>query len=358
MRTEEKRSRERVEKDRRSRLDFFEKNQSCCDECFSRKWEAFLEERNRQRHFTGDPVLDALLTEGDRLTRAAVDACIERGEDIIPWLEDIVQDEGLWNLSEEDPLSWSPFHALAILGGIGTPAVVEPLLHGLLLACDTDHDELVGILPAIFGAVGSPATIALEELVDDDSEDWYPRAMACDALTAIALRHDGAADDIHDFLASIMEDAPVAWDVRMSAASSLLHCTPERHHDSLLNFLRDCEERAVEDDDPALFDEDDVRLVYAFAEERLDRRAFFVKNWLQRYHPEEILERERWRRRAKRNAQWHWRLWFLLIGPLRNYLENRRYAQWSKTYVEERRQKLAMLNERERNANGQSERMQ
>src|SRR5688572_19355488 len=79
--------------------------------------------------FTDEQLLDLLVTEEDRLTRAAVDEFVARGERMVEPLTRILESEEAWK--ELDTHFWRPVHASFILGAIGGERAIPGLLAAL-----------------------------------------------------------------------------------------------------------------------------------------------------------------------------------------------------------------------------------
>lgn len=111
---------------------------------------------------TDERLLDLLITEEDRLTREAVDECVRRADRMVGPLSAIVQDEAAWE--QDEPLYWRPVHATFILGRIGGPRAVQPLLDALRFAESTDNPWIIEAIPSILASLGAPAVPALRHL--------------------------------------------------------------------------------------------------------------------------------------------------------------------------------------------------
>jgi hypothetical protein len=247
---------------------------------------------------TDDKLIDLLFTEGDALPRAAVDEFLKRGH-MAGLLGKIVADPYNWN--EPLPAWWAVAHAVYLLGAIGTPETVLPLLRALRYAEACENDWVTEDLPAIFGQLGLPAVEGLRPLVKDQTTGWLGRAIALEGLAAVSLRHPETADDLFRFIHDLFADPGEDRKVRQMAGHILLDFLRREHYGELIAFGK--EERIREEQDPsyrAAFLDSDVEHEFRQGEKALER---YTRDWIAFYSPEAAKERkDRWAEEHRAHA--------------------------------------------------------
>ncbi len=232
-----------------------------------------------------DDLIRLLHTAEDTLTREQADAILARGPAIAPRLAAIVSSRKAWRA--EDASFWAPIHATFLLGALGGPDAVKPLLDALRHACAEDVDWVTETMPDILGHVGAPAVDALHGLAADGAADRFARQTACEALREIAFRHPDQKERIAGILRPLAATPSVEKTVRWSAGHFLLHLArPEDR--PLLESLAGEQERARVAE---YFDRKYVREVY-------DGPPPFRPcpddlDWMEFYEPDAIEERQR-----------------------------------------------------------------
>jgi len=240
------------------------------------------------RSFTDERLLDLLLTEEDRLTRAAVDEFVARGERMVEPLTRILQEEESW--SEMIPAFWRPVHATFILGAIGGERVVPALLTALQHANDHDIDWISERLPSIFAAVASLLRHSRE--TDPGS---YARWDAFRALAGIAARHPDLRDDILGALHAVAANPNEPDFARIAAACELLDFARPGDRELLMRVA----EIAEREKPGPLFDRQFVLDAYAGKTTPLG-----FADWLAFYSPKEIeMRQQRWREEDAQQAR-------------------------------------------------------
>ncbi len=236
--------------------------------------------------FTDDRLLDLLLTEEDRLPRAAVDEFIARGERMIEPLTRILESREAWH--EDGAGFWRPVHAAYILGAIGGEKAVAGLISALRFSMDTDMDWVSEELPSMFAAIGSPAIWPLLCHSREANRESYERWKTFSALAAIAARFAERRDEILDFLRAVADDDREPDLARTAAADELLPFARPGDRDTLFRAAD-----LAESDPVPLFDRSCVQDAYKGSFPLPNMRAL---GWLDFYSPEAIEARQkRWR---------------------------------------------------------------
>lgn len=90
-------------------------------------------------------------------------------------------------LHEEEPECYAPIHALRLLGEVGSPEIVEPLLRELPVELDYEDEELPQMwadeVPQIIGHLGAATAEPLWRIADDEGWNMAARSAALVALT-------------------------------------------------------------------------------------------------------------------------------------------------------------------------------
>ncbi len=199
---------------------------------------------------TDDLLLDRLGAEEESLPRAALDEIARRGERLIPVLAALSGDHHAWRAS--GPSLWRAVHGAFGLAAIGGEKAVEGLLEALDLSLDQADGAITELLAAAAGALGRPALAPL--LARARVGETASRALAIDALAAMADQHPAERIEIRASLAPLSEDESEEPAVR-DAARAALPGAPRRE-------------------------------------------------WLEFYRPAEIEERRRRRREEEEDARW------------------------------------------------------
>ena len=124
-----------------------------------------------------------------------------------PDLIRLVLDEDFADREEGDPAVWAPFHALEVLALLGPAEAAEPLL--ACLAWETDWVD--GELVRAYAGIGPVAVPPLLAYLEDGTHEPLHRALAADALQAIAGAHPAVRERIVDALTRFL-DRPTAAD--------------------------------------------------------------------------------------------------------------------------------------------------
>jgi hypothetical protein len=131
----------------------------------------------------GDKVKQ-LRREGFRPSEALVRTITKAGSAALGPLLALAVDVDL--LHEDAPDCFAPLHALRLLGEVGAPEIVEPLLREFPVELDDEDEQLpklwVEEVPQIIGHLGAAAVEPLWAIADDDSWNMAARSAALLAL--------------------------------------------------------------------------------------------------------------------------------------------------------------------------------
>lgn len=143
------------------------------------------------RKWTGQYTIDLsqllakLRKAGQKPNRALLDQVKAHGQEAVQPLIEMALDENLLEADSKSPEVWAPLHAINILGELGAPKAVEPLLPLL----GRDDDWLLRTLTEAFGGIGEPALAPVCALLLDRTSDRWARIHATEALSEIGKRH-------------------------------------------------------------------------------------------------------------------------------------------------------------------------
>jgi hypothetical protein len=245
------------------------------------------------RLFADRELLDLLGTEEDRILRPIVDEFVARGERMVGPLTRICRDEMSWR----SEAAWAAIHASFILGAIGTEKALPGLLAALGWASRLGVDCACDALPAIFGGIGRAATAPLKVRLLDRTAPAVERALALDALAAVAARTPIEQGEILDFFRLVAEDEGEREEVRVVASYALLRFLRPGDRSLILSAAI----RQEWGDGLPLFTRSDVDEAYARRRRDLDS---YLRDWLDFYSPAEVERRARLRREAAEDARW------------------------------------------------------
>jgi SEC-C motif len=179
-------------------------------------------------------LLHVLIRNEDRVPRAHIDECARRGEAMVERLATLVERDEFWKGDAALGEWWLRLHSAMILGLIPGERAGS-LLAALMRRIDQagDHslqDWLSGYWPALFRNKPDGVEPLLRELAQDRGIDWYMRIQAIESLIAFGeQRGANALDERLDWAASIAADESEDWDLRASAANTLLDFPRLRH---------------------------------------------------------------------------------------------------------------------------------
>ena len=197
-------------------------------------------------------LIETLIRDEDRAPRHLIDHCAARGEEMVEVLREKVDDDRAWQPEISRGEWWLLFHASMILGLIASESaglLLVRLMRRLELTGDDDlQDWLAGHWPWLFANKPRSAIEAARTLSEDHKCDWYIRCQANDVVIDAALRNAPALLDREiDWLAARATDENEDWDVRISAANTLLDVPRERHRKLLSDIAQQDADRAAKE---------------------------------------------------------------------------------------------------------------
>jgi HEAT repeat protein len=238
-------------------------------------------------------LLDLLSRNEDRVPRALIDECARRGEAMVARLAKFVEPDEFWSDDAPDGQWWLRLHAAMILGLISSEPAGS-LLVALMRRIEQARDEnlqdwLSGHWPALFRNKPDAVEPPLRELAQDRGMYWYMRIQALESLVTLGERRGvEALDAALDWAASIAADESEDWDLRLSAANTLLDFPRGRHRALLENLAARQSGWGVH------FSVEDVRRAFSGGNPTPPWRDPFDRPW-NFYAPEAIASRQkRW----------------------------------------------------------------
>jgi hypothetical protein len=157
-----------------------------------------------------------LRREGLRPSDQLVRSITKAGEAAIGPLLALAVDVDL--LHADEPECFAPIHALRLLGEVGTPAIVEPLLREYPIELDYEEEELpqlwIDEAPQIIAHLGAAVAVPLWRIADDDSWNLSGRSAALIALGYLTVVDPTLRDTI---VAEIRERFERAEDKEMTS---------------------------------------------------------------------------------------------------------------------------------------------
>lgn len=243
--------------------------------------------------FHNEELIELLFADEDRLSRKAADEIVRRGSELLPMLGEIVMDRTLW--TAELPDWWAPVHATYLVGAIGGPEVVLPLMAALRWSDAYDNEWITEDLPSILGSLGELSWAPLLQVVADRTAGWSARSIAMDALGSQTLRFPRREEEAMSIIGSILRDGHEEYGAHRSAAYVLLDFRRADYKKDLIAFA--WTERHHQQQYPeyrVAFTPEDVERDLATPRAGMD---LYMRDWLAFYHPDEIRKRqERWAR--------------------------------------------------------------
>ena len=234
-------------------------------------------------------MLDLLVTEEDRLTRAAVDEFVARGERMLDPLTRILQSEEDWD--QEGPGFWRPVHAAFILGALGGEKAIPGLLAAQRHADAFDVDWVSEALPDMMAAIGLPAIDPLWHRFETADAESHERFDCLIGLARIAARNPDRRTEILNRLHSIGSDTNEVQEARLWAGCELLDFARPEDRDLLEELARIAMAAGPY---RLVFDLKDVEKAYGPTP---GKPSWIRPHWLEFYDAPEIEERQaRWRK--------------------------------------------------------------
>ncbi len=153
---------------------------------------------NKETASTGD-LIEALCEQERHPDLDLIRALLERGDEVVPALIDIV----------ETDTSWPQIHAALLLCELRAEAALPVLQQAISSPEGGDlADWLADDALEKFGPV---ALDMLETVATDKEVDWYARAMACRVMMVVAYRHPETYDRVTAFLRGLLPDPGLDW---------------------------------------------------------------------------------------------------------------------------------------------------
>ncbi len=237
-------------------------------------------------------LISLLYTEEDRLPREAIDEFVQRGERMVKPLAEIVSDEKSWY--RIIPEGWAIYHAVYILGAIGTSSTIEALLLALRFSDESDNILIHTDLPSIFGRIGPPALKGLWKTATDETLRWNTRNTAFEGIAAITLHYPEAEQEAFSLVHSLLVNPQLTPMVRKRAGTILVEFLREEYITDLIAFAREEREHAEKDKSYLswCYDDDDVEKMFQCGSKQIEH---YTREWLSFYDPQEIESRQRMR---------------------------------------------------------------
>jgi hypothetical protein len=232
----------------------------------------------------------------DRAPWNLMQACLDRGDAMLPVLLTHVRDNQRWGQPEMRGEWWGLLHGIMLLGKMDSEAAAAALLeyfgHMTRHPQDTLWDWTRGYWPAYFHNKHAFVRERLRQLAMDRQLNWYARAQAVECVLEAAWSDTPEAlEDTLDWLAKLADNPAEPGMLRRSCSDLLLDFPRERHRNLLLRLAREQEVRG--------------RLGRHFTQHEVDY-AFHAGDdpeWLRRQNPWAFYEPEAIRKRQLRWAQ-------------------------------------------------------
>lgn len=238
-----------------------------------------------------EDLVDLLFTEGDTLSREAIDELIRRGDRIVGELGGIVEDESWWVVDSVG--WWAVVHAVFILGAIGGEKVCAPLLRANILADQYDNDWIYEAMPSILGSLPPSVANDLKGMTSAKYLGWFPRTKAAQGLAALTLQHPDMTEEIFRFIGEIFLDEKEDGELRDQIGNILLDFRRTEYRDALLERGKELKKSGV----GVSFTDDDVRRALS---DNFRDLFWYRYEWLKFYDPSEITKRQkRWEEEAR-----------------------------------------------------------
>ena len=235
-----------------------------------------------------EALIDLLLTQEDRLPRAAADEVVRRGVPFAPRLVGILDDEALW--CDDGPRWWAVVHAFYLLAHMQPPGALEVLLRALERADQLGVDWITLDASYMLATFGPSAIPRLKEAVLDSSLNTWTRSSALHALTWIGRQHAESRDVALNLLREVGRDDAEDPELRTSAGHNLLSFALPEDRELVESLAGDF-----------VYNEHDVDEIYSGRSACPDAEPV---NWMQFYDPAEIEERQsRWSEEAGRREE-------------------------------------------------------
>jgi hypothetical protein len=154
---------------------------------------------NDKKITSNEELLESLYTQERHPNLNLIQALLERGDEIVPALIDIVETE----------IGWPQTHAILLLCELRAETAL-PALQDVLSGPEgqVQADWLLDDAMINFG----PAALNILEAVATDKKiDWYPRASSCRMMVPIAYRYPETYERVTAFLRSLLPPPDLDW---------------------------------------------------------------------------------------------------------------------------------------------------
>jgi len=144
-------------------------------------------------------LIDALCEQERHPDLKLIQALLERGDEVVPGLIELV----------ESDVGWPQIHAALLLCELQARAALPALQQAI--STPRGHDLADWLADDALEKFGPAALDMLEAVAADKTVAWYPRAVACRVMMAIAYRYPKACDRVTAFLRSLLPDPNLDW---------------------------------------------------------------------------------------------------------------------------------------------------
>ena len=170
----------------------------------------------KDKDYNEEHILDLisdLIESGDRAPMELVKAIINKGEEAIERLSELITDRYFWYTEDEDEW-WAPIHAVKILGAMRNEKAIPALLVCLKRfeeypdnpASEWIEQDLI----EAFRQIGPASIKPLMEYIKNNPEEyWYSRAVASTALVYLASDYEEKRAEILEFLHSLLKEGNI-----------------------------------------------------------------------------------------------------------------------------------------------------
>ena len=141
-------------------------------------------------------LVDALCEQERHPDVALIRALLERGDEIISDLIEVV----------ECDTGWPQIHAALLLCELRAEEALPALQQAT-----KGHDLADWLANDALEKFGPAGLDTLEAVAADRTVEWYARAVACRVMRTIALRHPGAYDRVTAFLRGLLPSPSLDW---------------------------------------------------------------------------------------------------------------------------------------------------
>jgi hypothetical protein len=130
-------------------------------------------------------LIDQLIRSGRHVNEKLAVQILDRKEEALPYLIDIVKSDKYWKSEDEDEC-WAPIAAVHLLSVIKSKEALEALVYTLYNYTEEYEDWLTEDVPSLLAYFGSEGFDRLTQLVLDRGLDEWARDAAARAIMVIA----------------------------------------------------------------------------------------------------------------------------------------------------------------------------